>query len=477
MASAAAVHNAVKRAKNFQEDDNIRTVFSKYDTTGDGAMDLEELYCALKDLGVEDLDKDKHVSKLFERCATESKGGLELSAFENIVNMIREVQYEEANPAPGPEFWPYQHKVNAFYEHWTVTASVASLIIGNFIANIIEVEIDPGVYGVKKFGATWDGLDVTFNIIFLFELLVNMYRYGGPRKAFWSVPWNVFDTIIVTIGMLLVIGGDAIPGDLSRLKLLRAFRVFRLFKRVKSLNRIVTNLIRATPGMLNSLLIMLIVFCVYGVLAVELFHEHGVDHENPHHGQMVTYIDGGLNITFESQTARQVDFGWEYYGTFARSMYTLFQVMTGDSWSEAVVRPLIFGLYVPGTFGTFAVCFFFVSFILITNMVLANVVVAALLDEFVQSADEGSVAADALVEKVLKSLEEKGVAAKEGAPAAAPTAANPFISNRTANAISMAGGTADGKLDAILRVLQKQQDEIAAMKETLDKVVNAKYQA
>ena len=49
MASAAAVHNAVKRAKNFQEDDNIRTVFSKYDTTGDGAMDLEELYCALKD--------------------------------------------------------------------------------------------------------------------------------------------------------------------------------------------------------------------------------------------------------------------------------------------------------------------------------------------------------------------------------------------------------------------------------------------
>ena len=158
-------------------------------------------------------------------------------------------------------------------------------------------------------------------------------------------------------------------------------------------------------------------------------------------------------------------------------MYTLFQVMTGDSWSEAVVRPLIFGLYVPGTFGTFAVCFFFVSFILITNMVLANVFVAALLDEFVQSADEGSVAADALVEKVLKSLEEKGVAAKEGAPAAAPTAANPFISNRTANAISMAGGTADGKLDAILRVLQKQQDEIAAMKETLDKVVNAKYQA
>ena len=32
----------------------------------------------------------------------------------------------------------------------------------------------------------------------------------------------------------------------------------------------------------------------------------------------------------------------EYYGTFARSLYSLFQVLTGESWSEAVARPVVF---------------------------------------------------------------------------------------------------------------------------------------
>ena len=79
-------------------------------------------------------------------------------------------------------------------------------------------------------------------------------------------------------------------------------------------------------------------------------------------------------------TDRGFVFGWEYYGTFTRALFTLFQVMTGESWAEAVARPLMFGLYKNAIF----VSVFFVSFILLTQIVLTNVVVAVLLDKFVE---------------------------------------------------------------------------------------------
>jgi len=53
--------------------------------------------------------------------------------------------------------------------------------------------------------------------------------------------------------------------------------------------------------------------------------------------------------------------------------------MTGESWSEAVARPLVFGLYSSAT----VVGIFYVSFIILTQLVLTNVVVAVLLDNFV----------------------------------------------------------------------------------------------
>ena len=80
-----------------------------------------------------------------------------------------------------------------------------------------------------------------------------------------------------------------------------------------------------------------------------------------------------------AMTLRGYHYGQEYFGSFFRSLFTLFQVLTGESWSEAVVRPLLFGwdadsALVPGLFFTF--------YILLTALVLQNVVVAVLLDKF-----------------------------------------------------------------------------------------------
>ena len=69
-----------------------------------------------------------------------------------------------------------------------------------------------------------------------------------------------------------------------------------------------------------------------------------------------------------SLTLRGLSYGDEYYGTFFRSLYTLFQVLTGESWSEMVARPLVFGSG-QAAIGTM----FYVSFILICGIVLINV--------------------------------------------------------------------------------------------------------
>jgi len=131
------------------------------------------------------------------------------------------------------------------------------------LASIEQAQIDPrGTKYTETFLAIEDG----FNIIFLVELIVNIYCHW--LRKFWT-PWNVFDLLVVTVGMLSVARVN-LPGPFGLLRMLRAFRVFRLFKRIKSLRKIMVSLVRAIPGILNSALIMVLVMCIYAILGVQV---------------------------------------------------------------------------------------------------------------------------------------------------------------------------------------------------------------
>jgi len=110
---------------------------------------------------------------------------------------------------------------------------------------------------------------------------------------------------------------------------------------------------------------MLLVVCIYAVLAVDLFKDSFKDCKNSDIAAAIT--------------PRGHCWGDEYYGNFFKSLYTLFQVLTGESWSEMAVRPYLFAP-TTGSFDTFLISVFFVSFVCISGMVLLNVVVAVLLD-------------------------------------------------------------------------------------------------
>jgi hypothetical protein len=302
---------------------------------------------------------------------------------------------ERYQPVLKPRPLPYQKEVRAAYTNPIVVWTVAAIIMANFIINILEKEYDPDLERMK-FTPFWEGADVVFNILFLIELLWNMYGYGFGKR-FWHSGWNVFDFIIVAVGILLMTGIDL--GELSKLKLLRAFRVFRLFKRIKSLNRIIMSLIAAVPGVTNAFVILFIFFCIYAILAVEIFRNFGKegyylvfdalnnvstpDFDPRCEDCSFEYVDYSRP---DSTTPRGYTHGIEYYGTYTRAMLTLFQVMTGDSWAESINRPLLFGLYQNSKFFVSA---YYVSFVILSSMVMSNVVIAVLLDNMVAPPGKG----------------------------------------------------------------------------------------
>jgi hypothetical protein len=260
----------------------------------------------------------------------------------------------------------YQPKAQQIYQHIFVQVGVAILIALNFLVNIIQAQIDPDPDDVK-FTTAWMVFELFFNVAFLIELVLNMYAFW--LCAFWKSGWNIFDFGVVLIGWMFQLNVP-LPGPMKLLRMMRAFRVFRLFKRVPSLRKILRSLGNAIPGMMNAFLIQLIVMSIYAIIGVDRFQDYG---------------EGG---TFTNEkgdevgliTGRGQEYGFEYFGDFGKSLFTMFQVLTGESWSEVICRPLFHSNSATTSMGS---ALFFVSFFILNAVVLINVVVAVLLEKMV----------------------------------------------------------------------------------------------
>jgi len=297
-------------------------------------------------------------------------------------------------------FWRFQPQVRGFYESPRTQMAVAALIMLNFLCNIVEKEVDPqGIHGKP----TWRVFEHVFNAIFLLELLIN--SYGRWLRDFWCDNWNIFDVVVVVVGCISFF--QELEGPLKLLRTLRALRVLKLFKRIKSLNKILVMIGSAIPGVSSAFAVMVISISIFALIGVEFFSLFGslptqsliegadvVAGASP--GTLV-----GSNYTREllgvpdcsyynfyyslvgSVTSREICFGNEYFGTFTRAWYTLFQVLTGESWSEAVARPILYGWNDYGAISVYLSAFFFISFVIINAFILFNVFVAVLLDKVV----------------------------------------------------------------------------------------------
>jgi len=315
---------------------------------------------------------------------------------------------KDAKPQKPPPtgFWKFQPGARRFYESTRTQILVAVLIMLNFLCNIVEKEIDPqGIHSPGPDGV-WRIFEHVFNSIFLVELLINMYARW--LRDFWCDNWNLFDFVVVCIGCVSFI--QPLDGPLKLFRTLRALRVLKLFKRVKSLNKILLMIGSAIPGVSSAFAVMVISISIFALIGVEFFSNFGAH-------PTATMIKGGVtvygpspgvrsdawsgdNVTeltpvpdcsyvnddfglVGSVTSREICFGYEYFGTFTRAWYTLFQVLTGESWSEAVARPILFGWNDYGGLSIYLSSGFFILFVIINAFILFNVFVAVLLDKVV----------------------------------------------------------------------------------------------
>ncbi|MAW08385.1 MAG: voltage-gated sodium channel [Halobacteriovoraceae bacterium] len=214
--------------------------------------------------------------------------------------------------------------------------AVTNAILGVIIFNAITLGLGTSEAVQAHFGDLLNLIDRVVLAIFVIELALKLYAYG---LRFFASAWNIFDLIVVALGLLPDRQG------LSALRGLRVLRAMRLLSVIPQMRAVVQALLDALPGMGAVIVMISIVFYIFAVMATLMY-----------------------GPAFP-----------EWFGTLGRSLYSLFQIMTLESWSMGIVRPVM-------EVFPFAWAFF-VPFIVVTAFSVLNLFIGLLVNTM-QSAVE-----------------------------------------------------------------------------------------
>ncbi len=211
---------------------------------------------------------------------------------------------------------------------------ISSKKFQNFIATLIVINgiilgLATSKQIVQEYSSILTFLDNTIIAIFTIEIILRIYVH---RLSFFKDPWSLFDFFVVAISLVPANEG------LSILRVLRVLRLFRLLTVIPQMRTIIAALLGVIPGIASVSMVLLLFFYVFAIMATNLY---------------------GASFP-------------QWFGTLGESMYTLFQVMTLESWSMGVARPIM-ELY-PYAW------VFFVIYILIVTFVMVNLFIGLIVD-------------------------------------------------------------------------------------------------
>lgn len=218
-----------------------------------------------------------------------------------------------------------RQRLKTFIENSTIQRILLALILIN--AAILGLETSPEMMATA--GPFLMALDTAILVVFVIELTIRLLVH---RLAFFKDGWNVFDFIVVGIALVPASGPFAV------LRALRVLRVLRVLTFVPSMRKIVGALIKSLNGMLSIAMVLGLVYYVAAVMVTKLFGE-----------------------AFP-----------EWFGSLGASLYTLFQVMTLESWSMGIARPVMEAF--PYAWA------FFIPFILIATFTMLNLFIAVIVN-------------------------------------------------------------------------------------------------
>ncbi len=211
-------------------------------------------------------------------------------------------------------------------------------IIALIALNAVVLGLETSDWAMARFGPILLAFDKIVLGVFVAEIAL---RLIADFRGFWRDPWRIFDFVIVAVALI------PSSGPLAVLRAFRILRVLRLVSSIKSMRRVIQGLLEALPGMATILLLLLLIFYVFAVICTKLFGD-----------------------AFP-----------EWFGTLGASSYTLFQVMTLESWSMGIVRPVM---------EEFPLAWLlFVPFIIATAFTVLNLFIGVIVDAM-QSEHEGA---------------------------------------------------------------------------------------
>lgn len=213
-------------------------------------------------------------------------------------------------------------------------------IITIILINSVTLGLETSPTVMQAIGPLLLAIDRIILSIFVIEILARLYTY---RLSFFRDPWSIFDFAIVAIALIPA------TGPFQVLRALRILRLLRLISVVPSLRRVIGGLIAALPGMGSIIVLLFMLFYVSAVMATKLY---------------------GASFP-------------DWFGSLGASTYSLFQIMTLESWSMGIVRPVM-------EVHPYA-WMFFVPFILLSTYSVLNlfigVIVSAMQDQSTADTD------------------------------------------------------------------------------------------
>lgn len=244
-------------------------------------------------------------------------------------------------------------KLKSFVEHPGFSKFIIILIVLNAIW--VGIETYPSVY--EPHHQAFALIDHVLLAVFTIEIILKLVAYRG---TYFRNGWNLLDFSIVALSLIFIS-----TNFVSVLRIVRVLRVLRTLSAFPSLRRLVNALFLSVPAMGSTLLLMVILFYIYGIIGTSFFGEAAPD----------------------------------YFGNFQLSILALFQIFTLEAWASEIFRPIF--LEMPWSW------IYFVSFILISVFIVSNLFFGELVNnaqKLSQVIDEENDEIEEDLERVKKEL-------------------------------------------------------------------------
>uniref|UniRef100_A0A8C9RZL1 Sodium channel protein n=1 Tax=Scleropages formosus TaxID=113540 RepID=A0A8C9RZL1_SCLFO len=217
-----------------------------------------------------------------------------------------------------------------------------------------------------------------FIIVFTSEFVLKLFAL---RHYYFTIGWNIFDVVVVILSIVGMFLADLIekyfvsPTLFRVIRLARIGRILRLIKGAKGIRTLLFALMMSLPALFNIGLLLFLVMFIFSIFGMSNF----------------AYVkrEGGIDDMYN-------------FETFGNSMICLFMITTSAGWDGLLLPILNYppdcstekenpGTTVKGDCGNPSVgIFFFVMYIIISFLIVVNMYIAIILENFSVATEESA---------------------------------------------------------------------------------------